>query len=209
MAVFDIFYLRTLCHVQERQSHSRQCYQREGVFQIMAFSFKRSFTPLSCQRVAGGRLMLMILVLLTSPESLFCTMHKVKKWSRCRDPVRASIFWILEFSHRFHLPLAFGIRRIMAYRRHIFIHLFVAQAFSKSTHKFLLGWDHISCLGLSFCKRSLTNSKVWMYMPSPRSRCTAAMAPMSPVQPQKLEDIYLNLSSLATILIVNMQVMRL
>ena len=46
-------------------------------------------------------------------------------------------------------------------------------------------------------------------MPSPRSRCTAAMAPMSPVQPQKLEDIYLNFSSLATILIVNMQVMRL
>ena len=35
------------------------------------------------------------------------------------------------------------------------------------------------------------------------------MAPMSPVQPQKLEDIYLNFSSLATILIVNMQVMRL
>ena len=150
MAVFDIFDLRTVCHVQERRSHSRQCYQREGVFQIMASTFKRSLAPLSCQRVAGGRLMLMILVLLTSPESLFCTMHKVKKLSRCRDPVRASILWILEFWHRFHLPLAFGIRRIMAYRRHIFIHLLVAQAFSKSTHKFLLGWDHISCLGLSF-----------------------------------------------------------
>ena len=92
MAVFDIVDLRSLCHVQERRSHSRQCYQREGMFQIMAFGFKRSLAPLSCQRVAGGRLMLMILALLTSPESLFCAMHKVKKWSRCRDPVRASIF---------------------------------------------------------------------------------------------------------------------